>query len=105
MTNFKNDPDNYRKMSEPHKSMDDANEALQKFYDKVSEARKECQIADVLVITKDSSFLSDGTIGLFIQHSQFGNQLNGLSMAAYAFGQLQDEQKEFLSKLSKGKLS
>lgn len=39
MTNFKNDPDNYRKMSEPHKSMDDANEALQKFYDKVSEAR------------------------------------------------------------------
>ena len=114
MTNFKNDPDNYRKMSEPHKSMDDANEALQKFYDKVSEARKECQIADVLVITKDTYFLSDGTIGIFIQHSQFGNQLNGLSMAAYAFGQLQaayafgqlqDEQKEFLSKLSNGKLS
>ena len=41
------------------------------------------------MITKDTSFLSDGTIGLFIQHSQFGNQLNGLSMAAYAYGQLQ----------------
>ena len=48
---FKNDPDNYYKMSEPHENPDKANEALQKFYDKVSEARKEFKIADILVIT------------------------------------------------------
>ena len=99
---FKNDPDNYHKMSEPHENPDKANEALQKFYDKVSEARKEFKIADVLVITKDSVRYPDGEVGQFMQHSQFGNQLNGASMSAYAYGQLQAEQRELLNKLVAG---
>jgi hypothetical protein len=75
---FKNDPDNYYKMSEPHENPDKANEALQKFYDKVSEARKEFKIADILVITKDSVRYPDGEVGQFMQHSQYGNQLNAV---------------------------
>jgi hypothetical protein len=102
MSKFKNDPENYHKMSEPHETPDKANEALQKFYDKVSEARKEFMIADILVITKDSVRYEDGTVGQFMQHSQFGNQLNGASMAAYAYGQLQAEQRELLNKLVAG---
>jgi len=100
---FKNDPDNYYKMSEPHENPDKANEALQKFYDKVSEARKEFKIADILVITKDSVRYPDGEVGQFMQHSQYGNQLNGVSMAAYAYGQLQAEERELLNKLVAGK--
>lgn len=100
---FKNDPDNYYKMSEPHENPDKANEALQKFYDKVSEARKEFKIADILVITKDSVRYEDGEVGQFMQHSQYGNQLNAVSMAAYAYGQLQAEQRELLNKLVDGK--
>lgn len=100
---FKSDPENYHKMSEPHENADKANEALQKFYDKVSEARKEFKIADILVITKDSVRYPDGEIGQFMQHSQYGNQLNAVSMAAYAYGQLQAEQRELLNKLVAGK--
>lgn len=100
---FKNDPDNYYKMSEPHENPDKANEALQKFYEKVSEARKEFKIADILVITKDTVRYEDGEVGQFMQHSQYGNQLNAVSMAAYAYGQLQAEERELLNKLVAGK--
>lgn len=100
---FKNDPENYYKMSEPHETPDKANEALQKFYDKVSEARKEFKIADILVITKDSVRYPDGEVGQFMQHSQYGNQLNAVSMAAYAYGQLQAEDRERMNKLVAGK--
>ena len=102
MSKFKNDSDNYYKMSEPHENAEKANEALQKFHDKVSEARKEFKIADVLVITKDSVRYEGGEVGQFMQHSQYGNQLNGASMAAYAYGQLQAEQRELLNKLAAG---
>ncbi|MBN8833731.1 MAG: hypothetical protein ABS68_08925 [Niastella sp. SCN 39-18] len=100
---FKDDPENYYKMSEPHESADKANEALQKFYEKVSEARKEFKIADILIVTKDSVRYEDGNIGQFMQHSQYGNQLNGVSMAAYAYGQLQAEDRERINKLIAGK--
>lgn len=103
MSKFKNDPENYHKMSEPHESPAKANEALEKFYEKVSEARKEFKIADILVITKDSVRYEDGEVGQFMQHSQYGNQLNGVSMAAYAYGQLQAEERELLNKLIAGK--
>ena len=103
MSKFKNDPENYHKMSEPHESPEKANEALQKFYEKVEAARKEFKIADILVITKDSIRYEDGEVGQFMQHSQYGNQLNGVSMAAYAYGQLQAEERELLNKLIAGK--
>ena len=102
MSKFKNDPENYHKMSEPHETPDKANEALQKFYDKVSEARKEFMIADILVITKDSVRYEDGTVGEFMHLNQLGNQLNGSPMAAYAYGRLQSEQRELLNKLIAG---
>lgn len=102
MTNFKNDPENYRKMSQPHENPAKANEAIQKFYDMVSEARKECQVSDVIVIIKDSVLYEDGSVGDFMQHSQFGSQLNGVAMSAYAYGRLQAEQREFLNKLASG---
>lgn len=103
MRDFKNDPDNYHRMSEPHESPDLADEALRKFYEKVSEARKEFKISDILVITKDSVRYPDGEIGQFMQHSQYGNLLNGVTMAAYAYGQLQAEHKELVNKLLAGK--
>lgn len=40
MTKFKNDPENYYKMSEPHESTDKANEALQGFYEKSRSSKK-----------------------------------------------------------------
>ena len=102
MSNFKNDPANYHKMSEPHSSPDKANEALKLFYQKIEEARKEFQIADILIIIKDSVCYEDGNVGQFMQHGQYGSQANGAAMAAYAYGQLQAEQRELLNKLIAG---
>jgi len=99
----KKDSLNYHKLSEPYETPDTANESLQRFYDKVSEARKECKIADVLVVTKGSVMYKDGEVGQFMQHSQYGDQLCGTSMAAYAYGQLQAEDRERLNKLVAGK--
>lgn len=69
---------------------------------KVEAARKEFKIADILVITKDSVRYPYGQIGQFMQHSQYGNQLNGHHSAAYAYGQLQAEQSEMLNKYIAG---
>jgi len=99
MSKIKNDPENYHKMSEPHESIKDANDALDRFFEKVSEARKECKIADVLIVTKDSIRAENGEVGQFMQHSQLGSALAGVAMSAYAYGKLQAEQKEMLSKL------
>ena len=100
---FKNDPENYHRMSAPHENTDKANQALKSFYEKVEKARLEYKIADVLIIIKDAIKYDDGGVGQFVQHSQFGSQTNGVSMAAYAYGQLQAEQREVLNKLIAGK--
>lgn len=100
---FKNEPENYIEMSKPHESSEKATDALQKFYNKVSDARKEFKISDILIVVKDSVRYEDGGVGQFMQHSQYGNQLNGVQMAAYAYGQLQAEHKELINKLMDGK--
>lgn len=100
---MKNDPKNYHRLSQPHESLAKANEAVDNFYQKVKEAREQYGIADILVVIKDSAFLENGETGEFIQHSQFGHQLNGVAMAAYAYGKIQAENKEFVSGLLAGK--
>ena len=96
----KSETANYCQMSQPHQSVEHANEALKKFYEKVEQARIEFNIADIIVIVKDSITYENGDVGQFMQHTQFGNESNGVSMAAYAYGQLQSEQREFLNKLA-----
>ena len=97
-----NDPSNYYAMSHPFEGENKANETLELFYQKVSEARQECNIADVLIVTKDSILYPDGQIGGFMQHSQTGDSTNGVIMAAYVYGKVQAEHRELLNKLAKG---
>jgi hypothetical protein len=99
-----NNPNNYLDMNQPYESPEIANAAIREFYDKLSELRKEYKISDILVIIKDSIRYDDGEVGQFMQYSQFGNQLNGESMAAFAYGQLQAEKREFLNKLMEGEI-
>ena len=46
------DPENYRKMSEPFSTSTEANEAIEKFFNAVELARNLCHIADVHVIAR-----------------------------------------------------
>lgn len=103
MENFNSNPENYLKMSVPHETPEKANEALKMFYEKVEQARKECKISDLLIVIKDSAINENGKIEQFMQHGQYGNQMHGVVMAAYAFGQLKLETDEILNNLATGK--
>lgn len=96
---FKSDPENYYKMSEPFESTDIANDAIGKFMEELSELRKKHNIRDVYVIIYDTAKLKEGDVGEFITTGNFGNQMNCLPMAAYAYGQEQSEHKERISKM------
>ena len=105
MTKIKNDPDNYYKMSEPFEGADACNEAISKFYEELGELRKKYKIRDVLIVTYGSVKYTDGKIGDFMQHSGFGNSINQLPMSAYAYGQLQAENRELMNNLISGKMN
>lgn len=103
MKNWKDDPGNYNKLSQPHESKEKVQEQIDAFFAKVSEARKEHNISDILVVVKDSLVYESGEIGTFLFHSQYGNMLNGVEMAAYVYGKLQAEQRERINTLLTGK--
>lgn len=94
-----NDPENYRKMSEPHETPDMANEAIKNFYADVEVARNKHKIANILIIIKDSAKYTDGNVGQFMQHSKYGNSLNFEPMAAYGYGKTQAEHREMINKI------
>lgn len=102
-TVFNDNPENYRKMSEPFETPEKANEALENFYNELSELRKKHNISDILVVIEDSSKYSDGKIGTFMQCLQFGNSLKCETLAAYAYGQATANHRELLNKLLDGK--
>lgn len=104
MKKLKNDPENYRKMSQPHENEEAAKKALDGFYEQVSEARKKFGIADVLIVVKDSIMHDDGREGVFFHNAQYGAQVNGVAMAAYAYGTLKAEERETISKMLSGKV-
>lgn len=97
----KQDPDNYYKLNRPFNTPEKANEAIGAFYEAVSELRNKHEIPDVLIVIKGSAIYEDGKAGEFLNLLQFGNQLNGVPMAAYAYGKLQAENIEIVNKLMK----
>lgn len=85
------DPENYRKMSEPFTTSEEANEALNKFFDLVEDARRQCRIMDVHVIVKMN--IVDGA-GMTAAH--YGNSLEAAPMCAWALGQSQADFESIL---------
>ena len=101
-TKFKPDPDNYAKLSQPHESPEIANQKISEFIEKVSQARKECGISDLLIVIRDSAVYKDGQVGEFFVCSQSGNQLYGEALGAYAYSKMQSERREFINKIAGG---
>lgn len=86
MENKKHDPVNYRRVSEPFATVEEANKALSEFLEAVEEARNRLRIMDVHVIVKIN--VVDGA-GMTDAH--FGNSLECAPMCAWALGQAQAE--------------
>ena len=95
-------PRNYNKLSQHTKAKKRYKSKLTLFA-KVSEARKNTIFQIFFVVVKDSLVYESGEIGTFLFHSQYGNMLNGVEMAAYVYGKLQAEQRERINTLMTGK--
>ena len=99
--NAHNDPENYRKMSEPFASPKEAEAALEKFFDLVEKARNECHIADVHCIVR-MNVMHGKKEGTGITSGHYGYSVNAASMCAWSLGQEQAKNEEMLRELQKG---
>ena len=97
-----NDPENYRKMSEPFENIEKANEAINTFLDLVEKARNVCHIADVHVIIRFSVLGADGKEGDAITSAHFGFSMNAAQMCAWSLGREEASAKEMLRELMAG---
>lgn len=95
------DLQNYRMMSEPHASKEDANKALESFFEAVEAARKEFRIPDVHVIVK-MNFLHEETEGSAMASAHFGNSLEAGIMCAWALGQEESDMRATIREYLKG---
>lgn len=98
-----NDPENYRKMSEPFADIDKANEAIDKFFDMVEKARNECRISDAHVIVQFGVIGKEGKEGTAITAAHFGFSMNAARMCAWSLGQEQAAQENIIREFVKGK--
>lgn len=92
------DPANYREMSRPFASAEEAEAALAAFWDGLYELRNKCRLGDVLTVVGVNAITTDGE-GRMIAILHAGDQSNAEGLAAYAFGQEQARRQERISEL------
>ena len=86
-----NDTEAYSKAVQPFATSEEANTALQTFFQEVRELRNRLGIADVAIIVQDSV-----GEGLFHWNAHIGNPVNGEVMAAWHLGTVQAERQEMI---------
>lgn len=96
----KNDFANYRKMSEPFDDAQAANDALEKFFALVAQARKDCRIMDVHVICK-VPILKDESEGQAFASAHFGSTIEGANMCAWSLGNEQANMQALIAQYMK----
>lgn len=102
MKQIKKDPETYLQLSAPFENTEDANNAMQSFYEELGELRKKHKIRDLLVVTYGSVKTADGE-SEFLNSMSYGNTLNALPMAAYAYGQEKQSHGDVINSLLIGK--
>lgn len=80
------DPSLYRRMSEPHESIETANAAWLAFYDDVRAVREKHRIPDVLIVA-ELAFINNGEEAHAPVCSTIGNARIAVELAAFAYGQ------------------
>lgn len=96
------DPDNYRAMSVPFDTGDEAEQAAEQFFKSVGELRKACRIQDVTIIISIAVKTGDGE-GVVLCQGHYGDTTKAEGMAAYAYGKLSEERQQRMIKLLAGK--
>ena len=103
MQTQKSDAENYRKLSVPKPSIEQANKDIAAFFEDLAELRKKHSIMDVLCVAQINVIYEDGEEGNPITYSHFGDQTKALAMAAYAMGTAKADMDAICAKLMKGK--
>ncbi len=96
---FKPDPKRYRQASEPHPSRQAAEEAVNAFYDELSELRVKHRIRDMLVVYSVSFEEKDGQESASFGNTGFGNPSLWESMAAFVYGVEKRRREENISQM------
>lgn len=92
------DPKLYRELSEPFESPDEANAAVEAFFNDLGEIRKKHGFPDVICVISGSCVYPDGEEGNFIIESHHGDEANKVLLAGWLYANSQAEAREMLNK-------
>ena len=98
---IKNDPANYREMCVPHGSADEANAALDLFFDEVAAARKRHRIPNVLLTLEVRHLDAEGGEVEARASLSFGDSAHAEGLAAFALGFERAKREERTAQLEK----
>lgn len=92
----KMDPANYRKMSEPIPSQEEANKLLAGFMEAVEKARNEFHMQDVHVIVQMNIMNPQGNEQGALSSAHFGHSLHAAPMCAWSLGHAEADFKKMV---------
>lgn len=96
MRKAKKDPDLYRRMSAPFLGNEEANAALDAFFEELSVIREKHRIGNVHTIVAVSALDREGQEGELISRLHLGDGLKAEAMTAYAYGSEQAERENLI---------
>jgi hypothetical protein len=102
MNTGKQDPANYRKMSEPIPSQEEANKQLAGFMEAVEKARNEFHMQDVHVIVKMNIINAQGNEQGALSSAHFGHELESAPMCAWSLGHAEADLKKIVGEYLRG---
>ena len=95
------DPATYRRMSEPLASQEEANKAVEAFFEDLRALREKHHIRDVVVVAQ-LAYVDGGAEGLRIVTLTIGSRAEALPMLATAFGHERAQWVAMLDKTAGG---
>lgn len=98
----KQDVTTYTEMAKPHPSDAEAKKAVQKFFETIEAARKECKIANVLVAINDTKYIKENEAEQFATVLFIGDETRMEVIAAHAFGKARKNRDEMIAKMIGG---
>lgn len=99
-------PDNYRELSKPFKSQEEADAAIHAFWDELYELRNKHRIPDLTVVLCANVKPEDEDEGTVMLESHMGDELKRETMLAWAFGRAQaDRQGNIARLIGKGSIA
>mgnify|MGYP007059380491 CR=1 FL=1 len=102
MSAYHHDPKTYRECSEPHESVEAAEDAMRAFIDGVRELRKTHRVQDVSLVLAANALDDGGREIALIGDAHIGDQSHAETMLARGLGRAERERLARISEQRKG---